>query len=103
AQHYVHLLRRYRQVGVDGAGEGMDQLRPARVPQPQCGAAPAAEPPLRGALLAVDPRVKHADVALAGDFHRVRLGAEIDGIPTAPRRLPADGAVAAQIRYRRVS
>src|SRR5690242_1566486 len=49
-QHQMRALRRLRQLGVDRRREGMDQLRPARIPKPQGAAALAAEIPLPAAL-----------------------------------------------------
>jgi hypothetical protein len=47
----AHHLLRHRQLRVDRARKGMDQLRPVVVPQPEHRAAVAAEGALGGAFL----------------------------------------------------
>jgi len=103
-QHDEHRLRRRRQRRVDGGGERVHQLRPARIGNVEGGAAMHAEVPLAGAyalgVLGRAARVIDADVL--GALHRqgCRIAGEIDGIAAAARRLAADRAVAAHEGYR---
>ena len=56
-EHQVDALRGRRQLGVDDRGKRMDQVRPARIPQPEMAAAAPAEMPHRRARPAVDGRL----------------------------------------------
>jgi len=105
----MHLGRRHRQLGVDGRGEGMHQLRPGRVVEPQRRTAFPAEIALAGRNLAVwmlvilDLGAKDAEIALALDLQCLVVGAEVDGETAAALLLAADRAVAQHERHRRVA
>ena len=77
--------RRDRQLAVDGAGEGVDEVRPGRVVEPERRAAFAAKAPLgRGdlaglVLVVVDLGAVEPEMLLALHLQRGRVGAEIDG------------------------
>src|SRR5262245_60152591 len=98
----MHVLRRLGQLAVDRAGERVDELRPARVPDPQRAAALAAEAALALALLAVDPGVEPGDELLAAHLQALGVGAEIDGVAATAGGLAADRAVAAHVGGGRV-
>ena len=77
AQHQVHPARRNRQVRIDRGREGMDELAPARVPQPQSRAALGAEVPAGLAGLAMPVLV--GDIGLMrrpGDKVRLKAAAK---------------------------
>src|SRR5689334_19023434 len=89
-QQDVHVLGRLGQLAVDRAGEGMDEVGPAGIPDPERAAALAAEAALGRALLAVDLGVELGDELLAARLQALCLGAEIDGIAAATGSLAAD-------------
>jgi len=98
-------LARLRQRRVDRRRVRMDQIRPARIPEPEGAAAFLAKAPLRlraGRALArlAHHRVIAAEVLLAAHLHRLGTGAEVDGIAAAARGLAADRAVAVHERHR---
>src|SRR5829696_1563592 len=104
-QHDADFLRGFREGGVYRRGEGVDQLRPARVEKPQEASTPCAEVAPRRAGLdlirtsaVVQPSVVDAEVLLALDFQRLRKGAEVYRVAPAAGRLAADAAVAGQVR-----
>jgi len=79
----------------------MNQLRPDRVEKPQEAAAEFAEVALRLATI-LGSRGVDGELFLAFNLQRVRVGAEVDDVTTATRRLAADVAVARLIWIRRL-
>src|SRR5918998_4687969 len=77
----------------------MDEVRPHRVEEPKEAAAMLAEVALRLAATLGFSDVE-GEVLFALGFQRVRVGAEVNRIPSASGRLAADGAVAGLIRVR---
>jgi len=99
----MRMLRRNRQVAVDGRGERMHQVRPARVPQPQCATTKAAEMPApfadaRSAVRIGQPRPIDAEMFTPIDLERAIVATQIDGEAAATCRLAADRAIAAHER-----
>src|SRR5690349_6817371 len=98
-------LGRLRQWRVDRRRMRMDELGPARIPEPEGAAAAHAEAPLgdraaRALARLADQRVVAAEMALAADLQRRRVGAEVDGVAAAAGGLAADRAVAVHERHR---
>ena len=95
------MRRRHRQRRVDGAREGMNQVGPLDVVQPERRRAADAEVALAGrdlaGLAALDLGTVDTDMAPSAHRERRRDAAEVDGIATAARRLATNGAVAALI------
>ncbi len=100
-QHEPDALRRLRERGVHRRGEGVDQLGPHRVEEPQEAAAAPAEIPLRRAAVLAFRGVDR-EVLPALDLQRARVCAEVDRVPPAPGGLAADRAVARLVRIERV-
>src|SRR5215212_10548866 len=106
-QHDAHHLRRFGQRGVDGRREGVDQLRPARVVEPQSAAAEAAKMPrgwagTRLLVLGIPyPRLEGGYVLLPFHAQGGRVAAKDYGIFPSPGRLAADRAVASLVRVGR--
>ena len=93
-QHQVGALGRHRQERVDRRGVRVQELGPARVPEPERRAAGAAELALAQAGRAVvHPGVVALDVLGAGHLQRVRQRTEVDR-EAAAGGLAADRAVA---------
>ena len=105
-EHYVHLLRWRRQRRMHGRCIGIYPLRPARIRGPERAAAFTAEIPLAGALYQfirigiVIFTVNRTQARLACNNHRIRFRHDIDTIPAAARRCPAELAVAPHVRVR---
>ena len=105
AEHQMRMLERHRQRAVDGRGERMHELGPARIPNPQAAAAVPAEAALCRALLHMAVRVFehgliYADVLAPLDFERGVFAAQIDRITATTGRFTADGAIAPRKRIR---
>src|SRR5215212_8835190 len=79
----------------------MDEVRPHRIEEPLEAAAMLAEVALRLAAI-LGPHPVDGEVLSALDLQRVRVGPEVNRIPSSARRLAADGAVAGLIRVRRL-
>ncbi len=95
-------FRRHRQVGVDGRGEGMHQVRPLVVidPQRRCricrrSAAPPGFPRRRSAARdrRAHVRLRPSTSSVFGPAH------DVDGIAAAALRLAADRAIAALVGH----
>src|ERR1700683_1500958 len=103
AQQEVHARRRPRQRRVDRRGEGVHQLGPSLVADPERGAATLAEMPVGRSLAAVDRRVPYAERAFAAHFKCVGYPHDIDCIPAATRALATNRAIASLIGVRGVT
>src|SRR5215211_1074351 len=79
----------------------MDEVRPHRIEEPLEAAAMLAEVALRLAAI-LGPHPVDGEVLSALNLQGVRVGTEVDRIPSSARRLAADGAVAGLIRVRRL-
>ena len=84
-----------RQFGIDGRGVGMNQLGPARIPQPQLRSASTAETALRLALFSVDHRAVASDGVAALHLQRGEIRAQIDGKAPSACSFTADAAITA--------
>jgi len=91
----MRQLGRGGQGRVDGAGLRMDQVGPARVPEPEGGAAILAEAARGRAFAAVDFRVIFRDVVRTLYFQAFEVSGQIDGIAAAAGGLLAGRSVAA--------
>src|SRR5215218_6899025 len=108
-QHEADMLWRSGERSIYRRGEGVDEVRPPRVVEPDEAPAESAEVPLRFTdrypvrpATALEPRIVDREVLLALYLQGVRVGPEVDRIPSSARRLAADGAVAGLIRVRRL-
>src|SRR5690349_4735146 len=96
----MDALPRLRQLAVDRRGEGMHQLRPGRIVEPQRRAAFLAKIAFAGRHLAARPLVVldlgpvDPDRALALHLQRLVDAGEVDRVTAAALLLAADRAVA---------
>src|SRR5215210_1321240 len=105
-EHQADALRRFWERGVHRRGEGVDELRPSGVVEPEEATAESAEVALRRAHLdlprlpdIVELRVVDAQ-GLALYLQGLRIRAQVDRVASTPRRLAADGAVAGLVWVR---
>lgn len=104
-EHQVGPLRWSRQLRIDRRCDGVDELGPTRIPQPQGASTPSAKPAFGGALLGLPRRVgQHRAVHTNGVLTRhpegCRVSTEVDGETPAARRLSTDSAVTEVERVR---
>src|SRR5690606_39076007 len=103
-EHHVGAFRGSGQFGVDGGGEGVNQLRPARIVQPQGAGTVSTKMPFGRAGAAIDAGMVNRDMLFAFHPKSCKQSTQIDRKTAATGSFTADGAITAieRIGVRRI-